>query len=225
MVGSTLARTNHASKSPPDIDSADVPQAPNLARIRAVLTAIADGASTLERIAEETDISARHVGYAVRAAQALELLDRHRAPTPRGAALLATAQESDAERDALRLAIEQSAIVERPRPLAALAEAAHEEGARRPHREALRPLDGHRGAPRQRSPRLARADPGRRLAFHDGAASGPEPRPPAEAYLVIRSGSPRNSKCMVSSSVSWPSQSNPKRSNDWIQHRGSAVRL
>jgi hypothetical protein len=98
-------------KSPPDIDSADVPQAPNLARIRAVLTAIADGASTLDRIAEETDISARHVGYAVRAAQALELLDRDRAPTPRGAALLATPQESDAERDALRLAIEQSVIV------------------------------------------------------------------------------------------------------------------
>jgi hypothetical protein len=98
-------------KSTPDIDSADVPQAPNLARIRAVVTAIADGASTLDRIAEETDISARHVGYAVRAAQALELVDRDRAPTPRGSALLATEQESDAERDAFRLAIEQSAIL------------------------------------------------------------------------------------------------------------------
>ena len=98
-------------RSTPDIDSADVPQAPNLARIRAVVTAIADGATTLDRIAEETDISARHVGYAVRAAQALELLDRARAPTPRGSALLATEQESDAERDAFRLAIQESAIL------------------------------------------------------------------------------------------------------------------
>jgi hypothetical protein len=98
-------------RSTPNIDSADVPQAPNLARVRAVVTAVADGAATLDRIAEETDISARHVGYAVRAAQALDFLDRDRAATPRGRALLETEQESVAERDAFRAAIEESVIL------------------------------------------------------------------------------------------------------------------
>jgi len=98
-------------RSTPDIASADVPQAPNLARLRAVLTALAEGESDLNVIAEETDISARHVGYAVRAAQALDLLDRDRVPTPRGRALLETEQESLAERAAFRQAIEGSAVL------------------------------------------------------------------------------------------------------------------
>lgn len=110
MIGSP-SLTPIMPRSTPDIDSADVPQAPNLARIRAVVTAIADGAATLDRIAEETDISARHVGYAVRAAQALDLLDRDRAATARGRALLETEQESAAERTAFRQAIEQSPIL------------------------------------------------------------------------------------------------------------------
>src|SRR6185312_15317448 len=95
----------------PDIGSADVPQAPNLARIRAVVTAFAAGTATIEAIAEETDISARHVAHDARAAQALDLLDKKRAPTARGHALLATDQESPEERAALRAAVEESAIV------------------------------------------------------------------------------------------------------------------
>jgi hypothetical protein len=98
-------------RSTPEIESADVPQAPNLARIRAVVTAIADGATTLERVAEETDISARHVGYSARAAQALDLLDHGRNVTARGRALLTTEQESPEELAALRKAIEESAVV------------------------------------------------------------------------------------------------------------------
>jgi len=98
-------------RSTPDIASADVPQAPNLARLRAVLTALADGESNLDLVAEETDISARHVGYAVRAAQALDLLDRDRVLTPRGHALLETEQESVAERLAFRQAIEGSRVL------------------------------------------------------------------------------------------------------------------
>jgi hypothetical protein len=95
----------------PDIGSADVPQAPNLARIRAIVTAFAAGAATIDVIAEETDISVRHVGHAARAAQALDLLDGKRAPTARGHALLATEQESADERAAFRTAVEASAIV------------------------------------------------------------------------------------------------------------------
>jgi hypothetical protein len=95
----------------PDISSSDVPQAPNLARIRCVVTAVADGASNVEQIAEETDISARHVGYAVRAAQTLGLLGADRAPTELGRALLATDQESQDERDTFRKAVEESAIL------------------------------------------------------------------------------------------------------------------
>jgi hypothetical protein len=98
-------------RSTPDISSAEVPQSPNLARIRAVITALADGETDLDRIAEETDISARHVGYAVRAAQALDLLDRERIITPRGRALLETEQESLAERLAFRQAIKESPVL------------------------------------------------------------------------------------------------------------------
>ncbi|MEO7328830.1 MAG: hypothetical protein ABI193_09650 [Minicystis sp.] len=97
--------------SNPEIESSDVPQAPNLARVRCIVTAIADGSTNLETIAEETDISLRHVGYTVRAAQTLGLLDDHREPTPLGRALLATEQESDAEREVLKQSVEESAIM------------------------------------------------------------------------------------------------------------------
>jgi hypothetical protein len=93
------------------IESGDIPQAPNLARIRCVVTAVAGGAATIEKIAEETDISARHIGYAIRAAQTLGLLDAQRAPTPLGHTLLETEQESDEELDAFRQSIEESAIM------------------------------------------------------------------------------------------------------------------
>ena len=98
-------------RSTPEIKSGDVPQSSNLARIRCVVTAIAGGAATLEQIAEETDFSARHIGYAARAAQTLGLLDADRAPTPLGRALIETEQESEEERDVLRRSIEESAIL------------------------------------------------------------------------------------------------------------------
>jgi hypothetical protein len=98
-------------RSTPDIESSDVPQAPNLARIRCVLASVADGAATIEKIAEETDISPRHVGYAIRAAQTLALLDKGRAPTALGRQLLETEQESEEERRAFCKSIEDSAIM------------------------------------------------------------------------------------------------------------------
>jgi hypothetical protein len=94
-----------------EIEGADVPQAPNLARVRAVVTALAEGSPTLEAIADEMDISPRHVGYAARAAQTLDLLDEARRPTPRGRALVATDQESAAERAVLRRAVEESIVL------------------------------------------------------------------------------------------------------------------
>jgi hypothetical protein len=98
-------------KSTLDIEGPDVPQAPNLARVRAVVTAISSGAANLEAVAEETDIALRHVTYAVRAAQTLDLLDKDRKPTARGEALLASEQESAEERLAFRQAVEESAIL------------------------------------------------------------------------------------------------------------------
>lgn len=76
-----------------------------------MITAVADGATTIEKIAEETDISPRHVGYAIRAAQTLGLLDKNRAPTPLGKSLLETEQESEEERQTFCKAIEESAIM------------------------------------------------------------------------------------------------------------------
>jgi hypothetical protein len=94
-----------------DITGADVPQAPNLARIRCVVASIAGGAATIEQIAEETDISARHIGYAVRAAQILDLLGADRQPTAAGRALLETDQESADEREAFKEGIAKSPIL------------------------------------------------------------------------------------------------------------------
>lgn len=98
-------------RTTPEIESSDVPQAPNLARIRCVIGGIEGGATTIEKISEETDISPRHVGYAIRAAQTLGLLDRDRAPTPLGKQLLETEQESEPERLTFCKAIEESAIM------------------------------------------------------------------------------------------------------------------
>lgn len=94
------------------IGSSDIPQAPNLARVRLVIAAIAGGTATVDEIAEETDISARHLGYALRAAQALDLLDSARRPTPAGLALIETEQESAEERAAFRRSVETSAILQ-----------------------------------------------------------------------------------------------------------------
>lgn len=94
-----------------EIITSDIPQAPNLARIRCVITAIADGMTLPEQIAEETDISLRHVSYSIRAAQTLGLLDGDKAPTALGRMLLETDQESDAEREAFRRSIEESPIM------------------------------------------------------------------------------------------------------------------
>ena len=143
-----------------EITSIDVPQAPNLARIRCVLASIADGAATVEQIAEETDISTRHIGYAVRAAQTLGMLDAERAPTDLGRTLLATEQESDEERAAFRSAIEGNAVLRAIAPGLLGKQAPVEEDARRPHREADGARRGDRPAPRERSARLARADRG-----------------------------------------------------------------
>ena len=98
------------------IGSSDVPQAPNLARVRLVIASIAGGAATIDEIAEETDISARHLGYALRAAQTLDLLDGARQPTPAGLALIETDQESVEERAAFRGSIEKSVILQAVAP-------------------------------------------------------------------------------------------------------------
>jgi hypothetical protein len=98
-------------RTPIEITTSDVPQAPNLPRIRCVITAIAFGMTTNDDIAEETDISARHVAYAIRAAQTLGLLDGARALTELGRTLVASAQESDEERALFRSAIEKSPVL------------------------------------------------------------------------------------------------------------------
>ncbi len=77
-----------------------------------MIASIAGGAATIDEIAEETDISARHLGYALRAAQTLNLLDGARRPTPAGLALIETDQESAEERAAFRSSIAASAILQ-----------------------------------------------------------------------------------------------------------------
>lgn len=84
----------------------DIPQADNLARVRVVIDAIADGVSDIRSIADLTAISTRHVAYALRAARVLGWIDDSETTlTPAGTALLATIPEGLEERSELRRAI------------------------------------------------------------------------------------------------------------------------
>ncbi|WP_437774297.1 hypothetical protein [Sorangium sp. So ce1097] len=96
--------------------SAEIPQADNLANVRRVLEALADGAAAREQIAEQTGISLRHVGYALAAARVLGWLDDDASITPAGRALLAVPAGTPDERAHLRRAIFACDVVKEVAP-------------------------------------------------------------------------------------------------------------
>lgn len=90
----------------------DIPQSDNLARVRQVIEAIADGVSDIRTISELTAISARHVAYSLCAARVLGWIDDSEAAlTAAGAALLTTIPEGLEERSELRRAILTSELM------------------------------------------------------------------------------------------------------------------
>lgn len=85
------------------IDSASIPQADDLDKIRSVVASVATGAGTSAQIAEQTGFSLRHSEYRISAAEVLGLLARRDAKielTAPARLLLATEQQSERERTA-----------------------------------------------------------------------------------------------------------------------------
>ena len=101
----------------PELHSADVPQEDNLGDVRRSVQAIADGHHDTASIAQRTQRSARHAGYAINAAIALEWIGEPDESKPEeglvihelGKKLLATKAGSPEERKVWRDSIEQSA--------------------------------------------------------------------------------------------------------------------
>ena len=93
-----------------ELHSADVPQEDNLADVRRTVLAIDLGLEDTQSIAERTQRSRRHAGYAINAAIVLELIEAgdKLVATPLGKKLLGTAEATDAERAVWREAIEKS---------------------------------------------------------------------------------------------------------------------
>ena len=75
------------------LTSIEIPQADSLENVRRVVEAIASGASSRKEISEKTDISVRHIDYAIHAAKSLGFLAATDAIsiTDTGRALAATA--------------------------------------------------------------------------------------------------------------------------------------
>jgi hypothetical protein len=95
------------------LTSIEIPQADSLENVRRVVSAIASGASSRKEISDQTDISVRHIDYAIHAAKSLGLLAASDALsiTDSGGALAATAQGSAEEREQLRSAIKANEVV------------------------------------------------------------------------------------------------------------------
>ena len=101
----------------PRFESHQIPQADNLDDVRRVVAGIADGA-TPAQISERTEISARHVSYALQAARTLGWLAEGEKleVTDLGQTLLKTTAGSLEERDAYRGAITSSDVLKAVAP-------------------------------------------------------------------------------------------------------------
>ena len=95
------------------LTSIEIPQADSLENVRRVVEAIASGASSRKEISEKTDISVRHIDYAIHAAKSLGFLAATDAIsiTDTGRALAATARGSAEEREQFRAAIKVNEVV------------------------------------------------------------------------------------------------------------------
>jgi hypothetical protein len=150
----------------PRFESHQIPQADNLDDVRRVIAGVADGA-TPPQISERTEISARHVSYALQAARTLGWL----APadklevTDLGRELLATAPGGLEERDCFRRSITESDVLKGLAPeLLAPATPSRDDLTARIRRPARcpRPLRGDGEAPRPDAALVA--EPGERRA-------------------------------------------------------------
>jgi hypothetical protein len=96
------------------LTSAEVPQADDLDKVRAVVVVATRGPMTTGDIAAETGYSVRHVEYRLRAAQLLGLLDKQKdgfALSARGRTLLDTRPTSERERVTWRHIVEESPLL------------------------------------------------------------------------------------------------------------------
>jgi hypothetical protein len=96
------------------LTSIEIPQADSLENVRRVVEAIASGASSRKEISEKTDISLRHIDYAIHAAKSLGYLAEGEAlgVSDSGRTLAATGRGSAEEREQLRAAIKANQVIQ-----------------------------------------------------------------------------------------------------------------
>ena len=97
----TSLSVSEAEHDLPSLESASIPQADDLDKVRAVVAALADGPRSTPQVAEATRFSLRHTEYRLRAAELLGLIAREVQQlfiTPRGQALLSSCEQSEGER-------------------------------------------------------------------------------------------------------------------------------
>ncbi len=96
------------------VRSIDVPQAPDLFTIRAVVDAIGEGRTSATHVASCTRYSGRHARYRVHAARSLGFVRGEEGSfelTDLGARLVRSEPDSEAERELFREAIDTSAVI------------------------------------------------------------------------------------------------------------------
>ncbi len=95
------------------LTSIEIPQADSLENVRRVVEAIASGAATRKEISEKTDISLRHIDYAIHAAKSLGFLAAGDglSVSDSGRALAATGRGTAEEREQLKIAIKADEVV------------------------------------------------------------------------------------------------------------------
>ncbi|MEZ4294746.1 MAG: hypothetical protein R3B70_07195 [Polyangiaceae bacterium] len=96
------------------LTSIEIPQADSLENVRRVVDAIASGASSRKEISDKTDISVRHIDYAIHAAKSLGLLAQGDAlsTSGTGSALAATERGSAEEREQFHAAIKANEVIQ-----------------------------------------------------------------------------------------------------------------
>src|SRR5690349_20902808 len=95
------------------LTSIEIPQADSLDNVRRVVEAIAAGAASRKEISDKTDISVRHIDYAIHAAKSLGFLEASEALSIKdsGRSLAGTGRGSAEEREQLRAAIKVNDVI------------------------------------------------------------------------------------------------------------------
>jgi len=96
------------------LTSIEIPQADSLENVRRVVETIASGSASRKDISDQTDVSLRHVDYAIHAAKSLGFLSEGNelSISDSGRALVGTERGGDGEREQLRAAFKANEVLQ-----------------------------------------------------------------------------------------------------------------